>query len=108
LFFVFSHNLSAQSKPHFVINNAGSPQAAADYAAAIKDFDFDAYRFYDQRRTIKFAESNVTIELYSAKELLDLYGKPLSPLTLMNNKPTKLIEFIYFPADKKAKIRELN
>jgi hypothetical protein len=109
LFTAFSKTGIAQTaKPHFVIHNPGNAADNPNYEYALKDFDFDSYRFYDKRRTIKFTNSDVTIELYSAKELLDIYGKPVSPFTLMDNKPKKEIEFYFYPSQGKVKINELN
>ena len=95
------------AKPHFIIHTSAT-QDIPNYEYALKDFDFDSYRFYDKRRIIKFTNSDATIELYSAKELLDIYGKPVSPFTLMDNKPKKEIEFYFFPSEGKVKIHELN
>ena len=104
----FSRSGNAQTaKPHFVIHTQNADDIP-NYEHALKDFDFDSYRFYDKRRIIKFTNSSATIELYSAKELLDIYGKPVSPFTLMDNKPKKEIEFYFYPSEGKAKIHELN
>ncbi len=105
----FSKPVAAQNaKPHFIVHNPGNTEEIPNYEYALKEFDFDQYRFYDKRRIIKFANSEATIELYSAKELLDLYQKPISPFTLMDNKPKKEIEFYFFPSEGKVKIREMN
>src|ERR1043165_2497228 len=92
---VFSISAFAQgSKPHFVINNPDKPAEVQVYYDMLKDFNFESYRFLDQRRVIKFVNSNVTLELYSAKELKTLYQKEISPLTIMDNKPKSNIAFL--------------
>lgn len=96
-FFAFSQSTFAQgSKPHYVINNAVDAKDLANYYDILKDFDFDEYRFYDKRRTIKFVKSNVTVDLYSAKELLDIYQKPISPLTIMDNVAKTTVSFLLY------------
>ena len=97
LFFAFSKigfSQDAKVKQHYVINNAADAKEATSYSELLSNFDFDQYRFYDQRRTIKFIKSNITIELFSAKELLDTYGKTVSPFTIMDNIHSKEIAFI--------------
>ena len=94
VFFIYTQKSEAQvSKPHFVINNAVDTIEVQLYYNILKEFDFDEYRYFDQRRTIKFTNSNITIDLYSAKELLDIYQKPVSPFTIMNNVAIKEISF---------------
>lgn len=92
---VFAKTISAQNaKPHYVVNNTSSAQETANYINLFKDFNFDQYRFYDKRRIITFIKSNVTVELYSAKELLEIYQKPISPFTIMDNVAKKEIAFL--------------
>jgi hypothetical protein len=93
--FIFQYTIFAQNgKNHFVINNPDKPAETQIYYDALREFDFASYRFYDKRRIIKFVNSNVTLELYSAKELLDTYQKPINPSTLMDNVPKKDIAFL--------------
>jgi hypothetical protein len=97
LFLVFIQQAAAQNaKPHYVVNNTANAQEAAQYTDLLKDFDFDQYRFYDKRRTIHVLNSNITVDLYSAKELLDIYAKPVSPLTIMDNNPKDDIAFLMY------------
>ncbi|CAN5416378.1 hypothetical protein BH10BAC1_BH10BAC1_03360 [soil metagenome] len=94
LFFALSNSSFAQgSKPHFLVNNTGDAKETASYYDLLSNFNLDEYRFYDKRRTIKFVNSNVTVELYSAKELLEIYQKPISPFTIMDNIAKKDISF---------------
>jgi hypothetical protein len=82
------------AKPHYVVNNAGDAKETENYYYLLSNFNFDQYRFYDKRRTITFVKSAVTVELYSAKELLETYQKPISPLTIMDNFPQTDIAFL--------------
>jgi hypothetical protein len=100
--------ISQTSKQHFIIQNAGSPEETIKYTNALKDFDFEQYRFYSKRRIIKFSNTNAVIELLSAKELLDLYQRPIHPFNIMNNTPSKEIEFYYFSDSGKVKINEIS
>ena len=94
LFIAITKSSFAQgSKPHYVVNNPGDAKETAGYYDLLSNFDFDQYRFYDKRRTIKFVNNNVTVDLYSAKELLETYQKPVSPFTIMDNVPKKDIAF---------------
>lgn len=86
-------SLGQGSKPHYVVNNPGDSKETASYYDLLNNFDFDPYRFYDKRRTIKFINNNITVDLYSAKEMLDKYGKLISPVTIMDNTPKKDIAF---------------
>lgn len=107
LTFLFSIHLSASAqnaKPHFVIINPDKPAETQVYYDALKEFDFASYRFLTKRRTIKFSKSNVTLELYSANELLDLYKKPINPNTLMDDKAKKEIEFYLEPNSGKIMV----
>ena len=97
LLFSITKTISAQSgKAHYVINNPDNVVQTSIYETAFKDFDFASYRFYDKRRVIKFVNSTTTIELYSAKELLELYQKPINPSTIMDNTPKKDIAFVLY------------
>jgi hypothetical protein len=84
------------SKPHFAISNPDKPADTQFYYDALKDFDFAKYRFYDKRRTIKFINSTVTLELYSEKELHDLYQKAIDPQTIMDNTAQTDIAFMVY------------
>jgi len=44
----------------------------------------DQFRIYDQRRIIFFERNSVSVELFSAKELEENFGKQISPYTIMN------------------------
>jgi hypothetical protein len=92
--FAFTSTALAQgAKPHYAFANASADEAAK-FTELLKDFNLDGYRCYNKRRTIHFLNSNVSVDLYSAKELLDTYGKAISPLTIMNDTPTEEIAFL--------------
>lgn len=94
LFFFLFQKVSAQNiKPHYVIKNASDKLEVQKYNNLLKKFVFDQYRFYDKRRTIKFTNSNITVELFSAKELLEIYQKQISPFTIMDTIAKKEIAF---------------
>lgn len=103
---LLSNGHAQTAKPHFVIHNPGNVADNAKYEYALKEFDFDSYRFYSKRRILKFTNTDVTIELYSAKELLEMYQKPISPFTIMDDTPKKEIEFYFYPSQGKVKINE--
>lgn len=67
---------------------------AASLDGGHEDGNFDMYRFYDKRRKIEFTGSEAYIELYSAKELNEKYGKPISPLTIQEGQPYQNITFV--------------
>lgn len=73
------------SKEHFIIHKNTADIDVEKYAAAANSgfINLDAYRFYDQRRVINFTGTDATIELYSAKEMLEKYGKKVSRYTIM-------------------------
>jgi hypothetical protein len=100
---IYSRVVAQTSKPHFEIKNAKDQKEAAAYLNALKDVDFEKFRFYSQRRTIHFINSPVIIELFSAQELLDLYGRPIHDANIRNNKALKDIQFEYFPESGAAK-----
>jgi hypothetical protein len=101
---LFSFTSTAQkAKEHYVLHHADSKIDAATYKQALDNKELDGFRFLDKRRIIKFEGSATTVELYSAKELLDLYGKQISPLTIKNSAAAQQIEFIIFPEQKAIK-----
>ncbi|MGZ3899259.1 MAG: hypothetical protein ACXVNM_12720 [Bacteroidia bacterium] len=76
-------NAQTSKKQHFIIHPVDNSTDVTKYEQAAESYgQLDQYRFYDKRRTIYFTDSKATIELYSAKELLTIYGKEISPLTI--------------------------
>lgn len=92
-----------KAKSHYIIHNPDPNIPISAYQEAIEKKDLDSFRFYDTRRTIKIADSQTTIEIFSAKELLDLYGKPISPFTIKDPSKATNIEFIFSPEYKAFK-----
>ncbi|HEX8517062.1 MAG TPA: hypothetical protein VF868_12760 [Bacteroidia bacterium] len=97
ILFLTGTTYAQTTKPHFLIKNTRSAEENDKIYEGIKDIDFRAHRFYSKRRVIKFSNSPVEVELFSAKELEELYSRPVSPLTLMNNVPKEEVEFFYHP-----------
>ncbi|MDQ3190424.1 MAG: hypothetical protein M3Q58_02420 [Bacteroidota bacterium] len=81
-------------KKHFVINTINPSFNIDKYVFAAENWgSIDEYRLYDKRRVIAFRDKGVTIELFSAKELLELYGKQIPPRTIMPNESYQDIFF---------------
>ncbi len=80
--------LKAQTseKKHFIIHKVDNSIDVAKYQTAIDNWgQLDSYRLMNQRRIIYFTDSKLSIELYSAQELLDTYGKQISPHTIKSS-----------------------
>ncbi len=70
-------------KRHFIIHKVDNSIDAVKYQTAIDNWgQLDSYRLMNQRRIIYFTDSKLSIELLSAQELLDTYGKQISPHTI--------------------------
>lgn len=79
----FSFSAQTSKKEHFIIHQLDNSVNISKYEQASESYgQLDQYRLYDKRRTIFFTDAKASIELYSAKELLELYGKEISPLTI--------------------------
>lgn len=77
-------------KLHFHQNTTDS----LSYYKAASLFDrYDNYRFLNQRRIIYFDNRQVSIELFSANELKEKYGKRISPYTIKEGSTYPEIEF---------------
>jgi hypothetical protein len=75
------------SKKHFIIHRIDNTTDITKYQEAASAWgQLDAFRFMDKRRTINFTDGKASIELYSAKELLEMYGKHISDLTITSDK----------------------
>jgi gliding motility-associated-like protein len=87
----FAQNLK---KAHYNILNP-SFDFTLNYEKALSHVQVDGLRFLNQRRSIPIEGSKINIELYSAQELLSLYGKPISPLTVTDpaNAPSVNFKF---------------
>jgi hypothetical protein len=104
VFILLSSSLSAQkSKSHYLLHNPDPAIPAAVYEEAINKKNFEEFRYVDARRTIKFSGSSASIELFSAKELLELYGKAIHPMNIKYPASAASIEFILYPEHKAIK-----
>jgi len=78
---------SPKEKFSFIITSSNqnvTPSELNTYKLAVNNFTtLDELRFLNQRRIIQFEKDGISIELMSANELLDKYGKEISPLTIM-------------------------
>lgn len=95
-FAIFALFLGAQNKQksHFSIIKIDSSADLAKYQKAATGYAYlDNYRLYDQRRVIRFTDGKASIELFSAKELLETYGKPIAPGTIMDASKAREITF---------------
>ena len=91
-------------KIHFIIHTDNPNDNIAKYENAINNYGkLDEFRFYSARRTIQFQNTTAWIELYSAKELLDLYGKKISPFTIKDGQKYQDIEFAFTMDGKNLK-----
>ncbi len=105
-FFVYGQQEQKQvSKEHFIVHKNSSNVDVDKLVAYLNTgyFNLDEYRFYDKRRIIQIEGTTATIELYSAKELLVLYGKEVSPSTIMPNTKFKEVSFALYPDGKGIK-----
>jgi hypothetical protein len=82
----FSQNNSNASIPkkkdHYRIINNGSDDPLWYEKAMSHAQGMDSLRFLSQRRHISIQGTSLVLELFSAQELLDTYGKPISLLTI--------------------------
>jgi len=91
-------------KVHYIIHTDNPNDDIAKYENAITNYGkLDEYRFYNGRRIIRFQHSTVSIELYSAKELLDLYNKAISPFTIKDGQKYRNVEFAFTMDGKSVK-----
>lgn len=98
---IFSAQTSA--KQHFIIHSVDHTTDLKKYETAANTWGkLDEFRLLDKRRIISFTDHKATIELFSANELKDLYGKQISPLTITSNQYRE-IEFEVTPDGKGLK-----
>jgi hypothetical protein len=108
LIFCFSltSNLLAQDqvaamKKHYNIFSSNENEDLTLFEQALTNYsELDQFRFFNQRRTIKFSGTNVSIELFSANELLTDYGKEVAPLTIMPGTFYKPVDFMITDNDE--------
>lgn len=82
-------------KKHYNLSSSSENEDLSLYEQALNNYsEFDQFRFLNNRRTIKFSGSNISIELYSANELLAQYGKEIAPSTIMSGTFYKPVDFM--------------
>jgi hypothetical protein len=92
---VIAQDQTVVMKKHYELLSSVENEDLTLYQQALSNYsELDQFRFLNNRRTIKFSGSNVSIELYSANELLTDYGKQVAPLTIMPNTFYKPVEFM--------------
>jgi hypothetical protein len=91
---VYDYKLN--TKPHFRVVNLDSctnkdflQQAAFEFSG------YDSLRLVSTRRTIPVAGTSVAIELFSGQELLELYGKEISPVNIPVGQLIRDYEFVF-------------
>ena len=90
---IFSQNNSQTSLPkkkdHYrIINNGNSDPLWYEKAMAHAQ-GMDSLRFLKERRHIPIQGTSLVLELWSAEELLQAYGKPISLLTILDPKKAR-------------------
>lgn len=82
--YISAQNPTQPVKSHFaVLNFHNENELSRAQSAGEKFFEFDQFRFLDSRRQIHIKNTDIIIELFSANELETIYGKLISPLTIM-------------------------
>lgn len=76
-----SNSASQKNKEHYRIINANQEDDLR-YVKAMTKASVDSLRFLNERRQIPISGTTMVLELYSAQELKDTYGKPVSLLTI--------------------------
>jgi gliding motility-associated-like protein len=79
-FSCFAIAQQAINKVHYRVINE-SFESSLKYEKALEHTFLDNLRYLDSRRQIQVEGTQISIELFSAEELLASYGKPISPLT---------------------------
>jgi hypothetical protein len=92
---VIAQDQTVVMKKHYELSSSIENEDFTFHEQALSNYsELDQFRFLNNRRTIKFSGSNVSIELYSANELLADYGKEIAPLTIMPGTFYKPVDFM--------------
>ncbi len=94
LFFICNTKIKAQQiqsasieKLSFYISSMDdkvSDEELGIYKTALLEFSqLDEFRYLNERRTIFFEKNQIIVELFSASELEEKYGKEVSPFTIL-------------------------
>lgn len=82
-------------KAHYVLKKEGFNANLGEIQTALSNRgSLDNFRFANARRKIAISRTDVVVELFSAKELLDLYGKKRSARTLKDGKRQHEVLFL--------------
>jgi hypothetical protein len=84
------------SKTHFILNlNVGAKNKQELYNHALNSFTrLENYRLLDKRRTIQLANGDGSVELFSANELKQLYGRLVRPQNKNDIQVSQEIELV--------------
>src|SRR6185312_10743866 len=88
----FSTAQQTVQKTHYRIINEGF-DFTLTYEKALEHTQLDNLRYLDSRRQIPVEGTKISIELFSAQELLEKYGKPISPLTATKSSVLAPVKF---------------
>ena len=97
LFFIVDFEIKAQQiqsepleKQTFELSLLGNNVSDVElgiYKLALLEFSqLDEFRFLNERRTILFEKNQIAVELFSANELAEQFGKEVSPFTILPGK----------------------
>lgn len=69
------------------LDNQVSDMELGIYKSALLEFSpLDEFRFLNERRIILFEKNQIYVELFSATELFEEFGKEISPFTILPGK----------------------
>ena len=84
--FELKSQVSNSQKVSFQVSSSNTSISEGEllmYKTALTNYDqLDEFRFLNERRIIFFEKNGIYVELYSASELYDKYGKEISPTTI--------------------------
>jgi len=84
------------TKFHYeIVSNENDSINKRIYQAAYDYKKFDEVRFLDSRRNINISGYNAYLILYSANELLERYGKQISPFTILPDSTFPEVELLF-------------
>ena len=81
----------AKKKEHYRLLNPMS-EFSLNYEKALTRASFDTLRFVSQRRQIQIEGTTMSVELYSAKELQEIYKQPIHPLNITDASKAKKVK----------------
>lgn len=98
----FSLASFAQQNQHFILHSTNPDIDLTVYENAVENWGgLDKFRLLNKRRTIPFFDvmgnEGVTIELFSAQELLNNNGTQISPHTIIKEEDVLVTVFVLTP-----------